>query len=249
MRMAATFVEVSPEATTLIGAGAFAAAPLPPDPITLIFDLAGHTPSLSFYEGFDAEACCEGGVACLVQRSAFERIGGVWAGDHGVHLPTALRTIALALRDCALNSEAQKVYRLGKSIELICETIAMQNAAELVALAPDCALSAEDVRRVVAARRMIDERWSEKLTLDQIARTCGINRAKLTRGFRDTFNTTIAEALAEKRLQQASLMLRTTDKPVSCIGYENGYLNNASFARAFTRRFGLSPTGFRQAAA
>ena len=35
-------------------------------------------------------------------------------------------------------------------------------------------------------------------------------------------------------------MLLTTDKPVSSIGYENGYLNNASFARAFSRRFGVS---------
>jgi AraC family transcriptional activator of pyochelin receptor len=40
-------------------------------------------------------------------------------------------------------------------------------------------------------------------------------------------------------------MLRTTDLPVSSIGYENGYLNNASFARAFSRRFGLSPSDFR----
>jgi AraC family transcriptional activator of pyochelin receptor len=92
---------------------------------------------------------------------------------------------------------------------------------------------------------MIEERWHEKLTLETIARACGLNRAKLTRGFRDMFACTIAEALAEQRLRQASRMLLTTDKPVSSIGYENGYLNNASFARAFSRRFGVSPSDYR----
>jgi AraC family transcriptional activator of pyochelin receptor len=184
-------------------------------------------------------------LTLAIQKSAFARIGGVWRGDQCFHLPSPLRTIAMAVRDCALSGEARVVYRLGKSIELVCETIRTQNAGDLVALAPACALSADDTRRVAAARRMIDERWSEKLTLDKISRACGLNRAKLTRGFRDMFNCTIAEALAEKRLQQASLMLRTTDKPVSSIGYENGYLNNASFARAFSRRFGLSPSDFR----
>ncbi len=65
------------------------------------------------------------------------------------------------------------------------------------------------------------------------------------------FRCSIGEALAEQRLSQASRMLLTTDLPVSSVGYENGYLNNASFARAFGRRFGKSPSDFRidQAAA
>ena len=40
-------------------------------------------------------------------------------------------------------------------------------------------------------------------------------------------------------------MLLTTDQPVSSIGYANGYLNNASFARAFGRRYGVTPSTFR----
>ena len=239
-----TYVEVSPEMTTLLGAGPFDAAPLPPAAVAIVFDLIGAAPTLHFSEDIDLVAG-DARLVLVIQKSAFERIGGVWAGEQNFHLSSALRAIAMAVRDCALCGEAQTVYRLGKSIELVCETIRLQNAGEFVALAPDCALSAEDTRRVAAARRLIDERWSEKLTLDKIARACGLNRAKLTRGFRVMFGCTIAEALAEQRLQQASWMLRTTDKAVSSIGYENGYLNNASFARAFSRRFGLSPSNFR----
>lgn len=92
---------------------------------------------------------------------------------------------------------------------------------------------------------MIDERASEKLTLDLIARACGLNRSKLTRGFKEMFDVTVAQAIAERRLDLARRMLLTTDLPVSFIGYESGYLNNASFARAFGRRFGRSPSDFR----
>jgi AraC family transcriptional activator of pyochelin receptor len=39
--------------------------------------------------------------------------------------------------------------------------------------------------------------------------------------------------------------LIATDLPVSLIGYRNGYQNNAAFTRAFGRRFGPSPSSFR----
>ena len=69
----------------------------------------------------------------------------------------------------------------------------------------------------------------EKLTLDQIARSCGINRSKLSRGFRELYRCSVSEALAERRLAEARQQLLATDLPVSLIGYRSGYLNNASF--------------------
>ncbi len=236
------YIEVSPEMTLLMGDGPLSAAPLPAKAIVLSFTIETETPTVSFG---DFDEALPGGLVLVVARAAFERIGGAADLAGTYHLPSALRAIALAMHNDPLTGEALKVYRLGKSIELLCETIRMQNAGELVALASESALSLDDTRRIAAARRMIDERWNEKLTLDKIARACGVNRAKLTRGFRDMFSCTIAEAIAERRLSQASLMLRTTDLPVSSIGYENGYLNNASFARAFSRRFGVSPSNFR----
>jgi AraC family transcriptional activator of pyochelin receptor len=62
------------------------------------------------------------------------------------------------------------------------------------------------------------------------------------------FDCSVAEALAERRLAQASRLLLTTDLPVSSVGYEAGYLNNASFARAFGRHFGRSPSDYRAGA-
>lgn len=235
------FVEVSAEMTLLMGTGAVS-APLPPDPLLLAFAADGATPTLSFSPNSEAPP---DGLVLVIERAAFERVGGCAFDEaYAFHMPSALRAIVLAILDSERDGETLKVYRLAKSIELLCETIRLQRADELAPLGGGI-LSLDDARRVAAAKRMIDEHWNEKLTLDKIARACGINRAKLTRGFRDMFNSTIAEAIAERRLSQARLMLRTTDLPVSSIGYENGYLNNASFARAFARRFGVSPSDFR----
>ncbi|WP_395647879.1 helix-turn-helix transcriptional regulator [Terricaulis sp.] len=240
------FVEVSPEMTLAMSGAALDSAPLPPEPIALVFCADGNCPTLVFDLNPNIQALKrEQRLMLVVQRSAFERVGGAEPGARCTHLPSALRAIVLAIHDTTLKGETRSVYRLGKAIELLCETIRLQSDGELVAVAGESTLSLADTRRVAAARRMIDERWGEKLTLDLIARACGLNRAKLTRGFRDMFNCTIAEALAERRLAQAKSMLLTTDKPVSSIGYENGYLNNASFARAFGRRFGVSPSDFR----
>ena len=117
----------------------------------------------------------------------------------------------------------------------------------LIPFVAEAGLSNADSQRLVAARRVIEERWAEKLTLDMISRACGLNRAKLTRGFRDLFDCSVADALAQQRLGRASKMLLITDLPVSSIGYKCGYLNNASFARAFSRQFGVAPTRYRAA--
>lgn len=241
------WIEVSPEMTAVIGRGALEGMPMPSDPIVLQFDCGGLAGQPAVRIGASGASDDADLMFLFVARAAWLRLGGRAPSDddrHGYHLSTALREIALALRHCPMTGEARIVYRLAKSIELLCETVRAQRDDELVPLAGG-GLSIADSHRLMAARRMIDERWCEKLTLDSIARACGLNRAKLTGGFKDMFGCTIAAAIAERRLSEASRMLLTTDQPVSSIGYANGYLNNASFARAFGRRFGLSPSGYR----
>ncbi|HYJ84375.1 MAG TPA: AraC family transcriptional regulator [Allosphingosinicella sp.] len=243
------WIEVSPEMTTLIGRGAFGSAPLPADPVVLSYELGGPGVRPAVRIGGERPRPDSDSIFLVVAEDAWRRLGGAEPGlgdGFGHHLPSDLRAIALALRDPAPTGESRNVYRLAKSIELLCETVRLLREGALAPLAAEGGLSVADTGRLMAARRIIDERWQEKLTLATIARDCGLNRAKLTGGFRDLFGCTIAEALAERRLAQASRMLLTTDQPVSSIGYANGYLNNASFARAFGRRFGVTPSGFRQ---
>jgi len=239
-------IQVSRELTTLIGHDG-AGAPTAQGVFGLGFSLgAGFgQPTLQLNPATDGDGF---DVLLLVDRAALARLGGqalVCSNQSCFHLPSELRAIVLMLRDPPAYGGARTVYRIAKSIELVCETVRLFEDGDLVATGCEGVRAEADSRRLIAARRMIDERWSEKLTLDQIARACGLNRAKLTRGFREMFNCSIAEALAERRLLEARRLLLTTDLPVSSIGYESGYLNNASFSRAFGRHFGRSPSDYR----
>lgn len=249
---------VSPELTVLTGRGPFEDATLPPMAVAVAFGFGAidAPATLSFVGSARVEQLTfeDAGVTrimLLIAPSGLARIGAVTlprADERlDLHLPSPLRAIALTLRDCDRTSEAGDIYRSAKAIELLCETWAALDANSLIPVAGDSDLSQADSRRLLEARRLIDEQWGRKLSLHDIAAGCGLNREKLTRGFRKMFDCSVAEALAERRLSEASRMLVTTDLPVSSIGYENGYLNNASFARAFGRRFGLSPSDYRAA--
>ena len=161
------------------------------------------------------------------------------------HLPSELRRIALAIRDCPLDGAAGVTLRGAKSVELLCESFSALLGDALVPANAHAALSERDTRQMVRAKQIIDDHWREKLTLDTIAGTCGVNRAKLTAGFRAIFGLSVADAIAERRLGGARQMLLATDLPVSSVGYACGYLNNASFTRAFSRRYGVVPSRLR----
>jgi AraC family transcriptional activator of pyochelin receptor len=250
-----TTIRVSDELTVVVG-------PIP-DPsagtVAFVFEqaagaqaafrlfAAGGVPTPSI--GTDA-----GTITLLLHRDALARLGGAapTARDGtGYHLPAEFRAIArqVACDHPGMGDAAGEAFRAAKAIELLCETLRALNQNQLIPLAPEGSLSLADCRRIIAARAIIDQRCGEKLTLDGIARNCGLNRAKLTRGFREMFGCTIAEALAERRLSQASHLLLTTDLPVSSVGHESGFLNNASFARAFGRHYGRSPSHYRAGAA
>jgi len=247
-------VDVSPEMISLVGAGRISNAPWPAQPVAFIFSFGGagmpatfklvEQPTASVLDRDSDEVrlilIVSEPACCRIMGHSIDAVGG-----EIYHLPAHLRAIGLAIRDCSLPEAGRTPYRLAKSIELLCDTLCLSDTDSLVRVAGDGTINCADGKRLMAALRMIEERWSEKLTLDMIARACGLNRAKLTRGFRDMFACSVADAISNQRLGEAGKMLVATDLPVSSIGYRCGYLNNASFTRAFARHFGRAPTHYR----
>ncbi len=246
-------ISVSPEMIALVGSGV--AAPANDAGLSAAFlfgfGAVGQAASVRLIERPSAADLNDdpgNRLMLLVAPDVCARVaGGAVPLTPGVayYLPAPLRAIALAIRDCRLHDAAAAPYRLAKSIELFCELLRTGREDGFVPIGQDALLSRADSERLLTARRMIEDRWAEKLTLDGIARACGLNRAKLTRGFRDMFGSSVADAITAHRLDRAGEMLVATELPVSSIGYRCGYLNNASFTRAFARHFGVAPTLYR----
>ena len=244
-------IVVSTEMLTFVGSGELPRDGWPED--SLVVSFAGFdndpTPVLRFDPADPANQAADAAVVLVVRRETCRRlVGGLPAAAGRWFLPSRLCALVVAIRDCEAEAAARTTLQGARSVELLCQAFAEIARGELVSAENCGALNQSDAVRIAAARRIIDERWQEKLTLDGVARACGINRDKLSRGFRTVYNSTVADVLAENRLSGARRMLLATDLPIATVGYRCGYLNNASFTRAFTRRYGMAPSLLRHGA-
>lgn len=161
------------------------------------------------------------------------------------YLGPEIARLTTSILECPIPGRVGAFYRAAKFRELFCTAIHHYLTGELVPMASDN-LSVEDARRLIAVKRMISTRFSEKLTLRSIGRACGLNRTKLASGFRELFKCTIAEALSKERLKWAALELRLGKMSVAQIAYASGYLSHASFTRAFSKHYGVAPKQWRK---
>lgn len=237
-------VDVSAEMLAFVGEGPLPAATWPEPAIGFSYRLAPAT--LAFHSDPNAVSMADADIAFVVSSTACTRIFGALPDAAATwHMPCAMRSIALAIQHCRVSGHPGMTLRVAKCLELLCTTFESLDNATLVPADGAGALRESEAQRIADARRLIDERWHEKLTLDSISRACGLNRAKLTRGFRSTFAMSVGDAITDRRLSGARDLLLATDLPVSSIGYRCGYLNNASYTRAFSRRYGQAPTQLR----
>jgi AraC-like DNA-binding protein/photosystem II stability/assembly factor-like uncharacterized protein len=94
---------------------------------------------------------------------------------------------------------------------------------------------------------LIEERWSEPLSLHRLAPSLGRQEAYLGRLFRQEMGVTMREYLARVRLERAAGLIRQGEK-VEAVAIEVGYRSKKNFYRQFVRRFGTTPAVYRQEA-
>lgn len=102
-------------------------------------------------------------------------------------------------------------------------------------------------RRLLRAKDLADGRYFEPLDVEDLARAAGLSRAHFSREFRRVFGEPPHAYLLTRRLERASVLLRTTNRSVLDICMAVGLQSVGSFTSAFTRMFGRSPTAYRAA--
>jgi AraC family transcriptional activator of pyochelin receptor len=184
-------------------------------------------------------------VVIVAGPVGFAQTGHPLPGPGRWYLSGGLRLILLEILRRLDAPIDHPLYLRAKGLELFCETLEQLSAKALTPCAGSAALSAEDTRRILIARATIEDRLAEPLSLDHIARASGLNRTKLTRGFREVFGTTVMMFIIARRMETAKELLLTTELTINAIAFRSGYENGASFARAFARHFGVSASTMR----
>ena len=102
-------------------------------------------------------------------------------------------------------------------------------------------------RHLVRAKDLADGRYSEPLTVDDLARVAGLSRAHFSREFRKSFGESPHAYLLTRRLERAAALLRNTDRSVAEVCMTVGLTSVGSFTTSFTRTYGQSPSAYRNA--
>jgi len=101
-------------------------------------------------------------------------------------------------------------------------------------------------RLLLRAKDLVDARYFEPLSVDDLARAAGLSRAHFSREFRVAFGETPHGYLLTRRLERAAALLRSTDRSIVDICFAVGLQSIGSFTTSFTRTYGLSPAAYRR---
>jgi AraC-like DNA-binding protein len=121
-------------------------------------------------------------------------------------------------------------------------------ADQLGVLANQLILTARSAEpaQITRARRLIEEQYREKLTLNAVASQAAINRFYFSRLFKKVTGLNFTNYLSRLRVEKAKNLLLNRNYRVSEIGYEVGFQSLTHFNRAFKNIAGESPTGYRR---
>jgi AraC-like DNA-binding protein len=100
-------------------------------------------------------------------------------------------------------------------------------------------------RYLLRAKDLVDSRYAENITVEDLAVAAGLSRAHFSRMFTRTFGESPRAYLQTRRLERASALLRYTDRSVADICVMVGLQSVGSFTSSFARTYGLSPAAYR----
>ena len=155
---------------------------------------------------------------------------------------------AAALLACELSGSLRSVFAEGKACELL--SLSMQSLidAEAGLERRETGLTPRDEEKLHRARRVLEEQFLEPPRIADLARTVGMNEAKLMRAFKLVFGATIFEFAQQLRMELAKKLIETSDLTVTQIALDVGYEYSSNFTTAFKRHFGITPKAARDAA-
>jgi AraC-like DNA-binding protein len=100
-------------------------------------------------------------------------------------------------------------------------------------------------RRLLRARDRMDRSYAQPLDVAALAHVALTSEAHFIRTFKQTFGETPHRYLQRRRLERAMALLRETERPVTEICLDVGFVSLGTFSRTFRRVLGMSPSQYR----
>ncbi len=96
------------------------------------------------------------------------------------------------------------------------------------------------------ALEFIDGRYGSPIQLADVARACEVTPSYLSRLFSDHLKSSFIDYLTSVRIQQAKVLMRTTEQSLKQISYAVGYQDPNYFSKIFRKHCGVSPSTYQK---
>ena len=101
-------------------------------------------------------------------------------------------------------------------------------------------------RRLLRARDAMDRAYAEPLDVRAVAAVAHCSAAHFSRGFRAAFGETPHRYLQRRRVERSMFLLRETDRSITDICFDVGFMSLGTFSRTFREMIGETPSSYRE---
>ncbi len=108
------------------------------------------------------------------------------------------------------------------------------------------AVPLDEREKIYAARDIISANIETPPTLDELAKTIGLNSYKLKKSFKELFGIPVFKHLQNERLNKANELLRNKQVSIQEAAWMVGYESLSSFSNAFREKFGFRPSEIKR---
>ena len=109
----------------------------------------------------------------------------------------------------------------------------------------DCNYDKKINKNINDIMRYIDSNYKNDINVNNICKTFGFSPSHFSRLFKQNTGEAFSRYLAKVRLEQAIVLLSTTDKSIDEIAYECWFNSISYFSYAFKKEFLVSPLKYR----
>jgi transcriptional regulator GlxA family with amidase domain len=100
-------------------------------------------------------------------------------------------------------------------------------------------------KEILKAQEYIEENFTEKITVDELADRCNIGRRSFERRFKKATNNTIVEYIQRVKIEAAKRSFESSRKNINEVMFDVGYTDTKAFRTVFKKITGLTPIEYR----
>lgn len=100
-------------------------------------------------------------------------------------------------------------------------------------------------RRLLRARDAMDRAYAQPLDVRALASVAHLSDAHFIRSFRAVFGETPHRYLQRRRVERSMFLLRETDRSITEICFDVGFMSLGTFSRTFREIVGETPSDYR----